>query len=213
MTGYAQADCEGVRVSYTADLDGGGNAFGRAYVPFLRSRLGRVERAFEWCAGPGFIGFSLLGAGLCERLDLGDVNVAARDAVARTVADNDLAGRVRFHLSDCFDQVPAESWDLMVANPPHVNAAAPASAYQHSHSPLIWQDTDWSIHRRFYAGAARHLRPGGAVVVQENHRFSAPEDFSTMVKEAGLEVVGAFECGPGFEDYYFLWSAQRGDGT
>jgi methylase of polypeptide subunit release factors len=208
MTTYTQVDCGGIRVSYTPALDGGGNDFGRAYLPFLRSRLGRVERVFEWCAGPGFIGFSLLGAGLCDRLDLGDVNTEARAAVDSTVAENGLGDRVGFHLSDCFEQVPSRMrWDLMVGNPPHVNSAAPASEYQHSHSPLIWMDTDWSIHRRFYAGAARHLSQGGAVIIQENHRFSSPDDFTGMIKDVGLEVVGAFECGAGYEDYYFLWAA------
>ncbi|MFI8457300.1 methyltransferase [Kitasatospora sp. NPDC085464] len=207
MTTYAQARYGPLSVSYTAELDGGGNAFGRAYEPFVRSRFGRVGSVFEWCAGPGFIGFSLLAAGLCDRLDLGDVNPDAGAAVARTVEANDLDGKVRFHLSDGFDDVPGDlRWDLMIGNPPHVNAVAAGSEYQHSHSPLIWKDTDWAIHREFYDAAAERLRPGGSVVVQENHRFSAPEDFTGMAEKAGLEVVGAFECGDGYEDYYFVWS-------
>ncbi|WP_330328290.1 methyltransferase [Streptomyces sp. NBC_00536] len=207
MTSYSQAQYGSIAVSYTAELDGGGNTFGRAYVPFVEEHFGRVENLFEWCAGPGFIGFSLLAAGCCDALHLGDVNPAARAAVERTARENDLADRVRFHLSAGFSGVPADSrWDLMVGNPPHVNAAAPASEYQHAHSPLIWQDEDWGIHRNFYADAPRFLRPGGSVVIQENHRFSTPGDFTPMVKESGLEIVGAFECGPGFEDYYFLWS-------
>ncbi|MFF7656457.1 methyltransferase [Streptomyces sp. NPDC007983] len=194
-------------VSYTPGLDGGGNTFGRAYAPFVRQHLAGVRSIFEWCAGPGFIGFSLLAAGLCETLDLGDVNPAAQAAVERTVKENGLEDRVRFHLSDCFTQVPpALRWDLMVGNPPHVNAAAPASEYQHSHSPLIWKDTDWSIHRDFYAAAPRFLNPGGSVVIQENLRFSDPSNFSSMIEESGLETVGVFPCGPKYEDYYFLWS-------
>jgi methylase of polypeptide subunit release factors len=207
MTTYAQARYGPVSVSYTADLDGGGNTFGRAYEPFVRSRFGRVGSVFEWCAGPGFIGFSLLAAGLCDRLDLGDVNPDAGTAVKRTVEENHLHDKVRFHLSDGFDNVPDDlRWDLMVGNPPHVNAVAVASDYQRTHSPLIWKDTDWTIHRSFYAAAAQRLRPGGSVVIQENYRFSAPEDFAEMAENSGLEVVGAFGCGPGYEDYYFLWS-------
>ncbi|WP_234042310.1 class I SAM-dependent methyltransferase [Streptomyces marianii] len=135
------------------------------------------------------------------------MNPDAGAAVGRTIEANGLHGKVRFHLSDGFSQVPDDlRWDLMVGNPPHVNAVAAASDYQRSHSPLIWKDTDWAIHRSFYAKAAQRLRPGGSVVIQENHRFSAPEDFTEMAEESGLEVVGAFECGAGYEDYYFLWS-------
>lgn len=207
MAKYSQVEYGPIRVSFTADLDGGGNTFGRAYAPFVEQHFGKVGSVFEWCAGPGFIGFSLLAAGLCDRLDLGDVNKAAQCAALRTIEDNGLRERVRFHLSDCFAAVASPlRWDLMVGNPPHVNAAAAASDYQHMHSPLIWKDTDWSIHSRFYAEAPHHLRPGGSVVIQENHRFSAPRDFRRMIDDAGLEAVGAFECGPGYEDYYFVWS-------
>ena len=47
-------------------------------IPFLRSRgMPKQKRAFEWCSGPGFIGFSMLGNGLCETLCLSDINPAA----------------------------------------------------------------------------------------------------------------------------------------
>lgn len=207
MTSYSQAEYGSVKVSYTAELDGGGNSFGHAYAPFISQHFADVERVFEWCAGPGFIGFSLLAAGLCNSLDLGDVNPAAQVAVERTVKENSLEGQVRFHLSDSFAQIPSGlGWDLIVGNPPHVNAAAPASEYQHSHSTLIWKDTDWSIHRNFYAAAPRFLNPGGSILIQENYRFSTPSDFTQMIEESGLETVGTFACGPGYEDYYFLWS-------
>jgi methylase of polypeptide subunit release factors len=197
-----------IDVSYTPDLVGGGDTFGQAYVPFVREHLPAVETVFEWCAGPGFIGFAMLAAGLCRTLDLGDVNPAARDVVERTVRRNGLGGRVRFHLSDCFADVPATlRWDLVVGNPPHVNAAGPASHYQHSHSPLIWQDRNWEIHRRFYRQVRHRLAPGGTALIQENRRFSAPDDFTAMIRDAGLEHVGHHDCGPGFEDYYFVRSA------
>src|SRR6266567_986061 len=67
-----------VNVHYKRHLDGGGSSFGQEYIPFLRDRgMPRQARVFEWCAGPGFIGFSLLGFGLCETLCLADVNPEA----------------------------------------------------------------------------------------------------------------------------------------
>ena len=51
-------------------------------------------RAFEWCAGPRFIGFSLLGHGLCDTLCLADINPEAVSACERTIADNALTDRV-----------------------------------------------------------------------------------------------------------------------
>ncbi|WP_170198331.1 methyltransferase [Streptomyces chryseus] len=194
-------------MSYTPELEGGGHEFGRAFAPFVRDVVGRPGRLLEWCAGPGFIGFSLLAAGLCDSLDLADINEHAASAVAETVGANGLDGRVQFHISDCFAHIPAgASWDLVIGNPPHVNSEDTQTDYRRSHSPLIWQDSDWAIHRRFYREVGAHLLPGGSVVLQENRRFSSPEDFTGLIEGSGLEVVGAFDCGPDYEDYYFLWS-------
>lgn len=207
MTEYLRAEYGPLKVHYAKELDGGGSTFGQAYVPFVRQHFGTVRDTFEWCAGPGFIGLSLLAAGLSENLTLGDVNEAAQRAVARTVEENGLDDRVRFFLSDCFAQVPGGlKWDLVVGNPPHVNAVTPHSEFQLNHSPLMWQDVDWSLHRRFYTETRERLNPGGAVLIQENYKFSQPEEFTGMIQEAGLELVGAFPCGTGHEDYYFLWS-------
>lgn len=211
MVIYSHAQYGSITVSYTQELDGGGNTFGRTYVPFVEEHFGKVGNLFEWCAGPGFIGFSLLAAGCCDVLHLGDVNPSAQAAVERTVRENDLADRVRFHLSAGFAAVPMDSrWDLMVGNPPHVNTAAPTSVYQHTHSPLMWQDADWAVHRDFYAGAPRFLRPGGSIVILENRRFSSPADFTAMITQSGLELVGSFDCGGQYEDYYFVWSKRPG---
>ena len=75
MRPYSEAAYAGVRVSYKRHLDGGGSTFGQDFVPLLRKRgMPKAPRAFEWCAGPGFIGFSLLAHGLCDTLCLADVN-------------------------------------------------------------------------------------------------------------------------------------------
>jgi hypothetical protein len=76
-----------VRVHYKRHLDGGGSTFGQDYIPFLHDHdMPKQGRVFEWCAGPGFIGFSLLGFGLCDTLCLADINSDAVRACQRTVA-------------------------------------------------------------------------------------------------------------------------------
>ncbi|MEK8173006.1 hypothetical protein NKH77_40390 [Streptomyces sp. M19] len=93
----------------------------------------------------------------------------------RTVQANGLDGRVAFHLSDCFARVPPEArFDLVVGNPPHADSRDGDTDYRRRHSPLIWSDAGWEIHRRFYAQVRERLRPGGSVVIQENRRFAEP---------------------------------------
>ena len=45
------------------------------------------------------------------------------------------------------------------------------------------------VHRGFFGSVARHLKPGGVVVLQENNTGSTPATFSTMIADAGLRLV------------------------
>jgi methylase of polypeptide subunit release factors len=65
------------------------------YVPLFHNlRMPRQARALEWCAGPGFIRFALLGYGLCNTLCLADINPEAVEACRLTVTQTGLAERV-----------------------------------------------------------------------------------------------------------------------
>ena len=77
----------GIDIRYRSELDGGGTDFRQDFIPFLKSRgMPKQKRAFEWCCGPAFIGFSMLGNGLCETLCLSDINPAAVASCRNTVA-------------------------------------------------------------------------------------------------------------------------------
>jgi hypothetical protein len=90
-----------IDISYRSELDGGGTEFGQQFIPFLTSLgMPKQKRAFEWCSGPGFIGFSMLGHGLCETLCLSDINPAAVSSCQHTVRVNRLGDRVSVYQSD-----------------------------------------------------------------------------------------------------------------
>ena len=66
---------------YRDHLDGGGRTSGMEYLPLFHDLgLPRQPRVFERCAGPGFIGFALLGYGFCDTLCLAGVNPEAVEA-------------------------------------------------------------------------------------------------------------------------------------
>lgn len=198
-----------IRVFWTPELNGGGSGYGQQFVPVARLLFGRVGRLFEFCAGPGFIGFAMLAEGLCETLCLADVNPRAVAALRRTVEENELGDRVTVYQSDGLDAIPStERWDLVVSNPPHF--ARPAGR------GIVSDDPDWALHRRFYAGVGRFLAPAGNVLVQENYVASREDDFLPMIEAGGLVLVDSFMAEPEgagrFNPYYFLRSrrAHRG---
>jgi methylase of polypeptide subunit release factors len=163
----------------------GGLAFGRDFPRVLNELgVGRRPRLFEFCAGPAYIGYSLLAAGWCETLALSDIDAGAIETAQRTARLNGLEDRVSAYVSDALDAIPAsESWDLVVANPPHF-LPDPSK----SEDAQVF-DRDWSLHRRFYETVERHMRPGGLVIVVENVAGSDPEAFEEMIRAGGGRPV------------------------
>jgi predicted RNA methylase len=173
----------GIEISYRAELDGGGTGFGQEFIPFLKSRgMPKQKRVFEWCCGPAFIGFSMLGHGLCETLCLSDINPAAVSSCQNTVQANDLGSRVSVYRSDNLKSIPAsERWNLIVSNPPHF-----IDQYQ---GDIRAHDPNWRIHREFFETVSIHLADDGVIVLQENNRGSTVETFRSMIEKAGLEIL------------------------
>lgn len=176
-----------IQVVYANELHGGGLQLHPFYLEAVR-RMPRSgpRRVFEWCAGPGFIGFSLLAHGLCDTLCLADVNPAAVACCQATIANHGLQDRVTVYHSDNLRDIPAtERWDIVVGNPPHFNTTEQIPGY----AEILYRDLDWHLHKAFYSNVERFLAPSGLVLLLENHHGSMPRDFYPMILAAGLEVV------------------------
>jgi hypothetical protein len=204
---WRHKNLNGMRVHYVHRLDGGGSAFGQEYVPYLRNRgMPRQMRTFEWCAGPGFIGFSLLGGGLTETLCLADINPEAVAACRRTIADNAVGTRVDVYVSDNLASIPhSEQWDLVVGNPRII----PTSA-----SAIFGGTIRSGAFTALSSGGSAPLKPGGVIVLQENSQGSTAETFPEMIAQADLEVLFV-EFGPKARTthghIYYIGIARRGD--
>jgi 16S rRNA G966 N2-methylase RsmD len=197
-----------IRVRYRDHLDGGGRTFGIDYLPLFRD-LGMPPqpRVFEWCAGPGFVGFALLAHGFCETLCLADINPEAVEACRLTVAQNELAQRVVVYRSDNLDGIPkSERWDLVVGNPPHFADLAPGQ--------LRFHDECWCLHRNFFGAVSNFLKPGGVIVLVENNHGSTAETFRPMIDDAGLRTVFVRNCEgrrTPYNRFYYIGIARCGD--
>lgn len=189
-----------ITVFYLPHLDGGGTTFGQDFVRFVRDEIGTARHALEWCSGPGFIGLSLLANGLCDRLTLADINPEAVGFARETVRFNNLEDRVAVVESDGLDGIPRQTFDLVVANPPHTPGGRTFPKWG---PEILYVDHAWQAHRRFYATIREYLTPGGSVVLQENGRHSSRTDFEPMIRSGGLELV--MTC-PSVDQYYFVWS-------
>lgn len=187
---YATIRYGDIDVCFQWRLDGGGTVFSHEYVRLVAEKLGKVDHVFELCCGPGFIGFSLLAHGLCERLTLADVSRRALDAVRETIRRNGLEDRVTVHHSDALDGIPAgERWDLVVGNPPWL--LAPPNARN-----LLLADPDGQVHKSFYRDVGRFLAPGGSVLLIEGGKYTEPGDFQPMLDQNHLQLIEAIRPAP-----------------
>ena len=175
----------GIAVFDRPELHKGGMSFGQDFPRVLNELgVGRCSRLFEYCAGPGYIGYSLLAAGWCETLALADISRDAVSAAARTAEYNRLDERVSVYESDGLDQIPAdERWDLVVSNPPHFLPDVEGT------DDIQVFDRDWKVHGRFYESVKRHMNPGGLVVMVENASGSDPRLFEQMILAGGGRPV------------------------
>lgn len=180
------------------DLHGGGLSLAQDYCRvLLELGLKRCERIYEFCSGPGYIGYSLLANGFCERLTLADVNPIAVEVTKYTAKFNNIEHLVNIYLSDILDQMPKEEkWDLVVGNPPNAlpgyeqaTKIRPYDAGWKERNDLRSYDPDWSLHKRFYAAVKQFMKPGGYVVMAEIRDGSTVETFEPMIQAGGGKMV------------------------
>jgi len=182
-----------IEVTYKENLNGGGMRFGQQYIPVIREKFGKVGHVFEFCSGPGFIGFSLLANNLCNKLTLADINPEAIKVCNETIKKNNLGSVVSTYLSDCLDGIPeTEKWDLVVSNPPHTFCSS-EDEYKKN---MILYDPHFRIHRKFYRDIRKFLKPTGSVLFQEHTESTNVSDFKEMIETNGLKVVDVFNYNP-----------------
>ncbi|MBC8339131.1 MAG: methyltransferase [Rhodospirillales bacterium] len=209
-THVLSAHYPGISVLYTNDLDGGGRRLVDDYLEFIRERYGHAEDLFEWCTGPGFLGYAMLAHGFTDRLCLADINPKAVHFAEKTREANCLKDRVEIYLSDNLESIPeSQQWDLVISNPPHFGGTEDFFLEIDRRG----MDPNWRIHRKFFAQVGAHLKPGGELCIMEWEdknvpESSTPELFRPMLEENGFVMVDAVPC-KNVADHYYLIARKK----
>lgn len=188
-----------VDVYHDSDMEGGGTWFGQEYLTEIAARFParRFRRCYEWCSGPGFIGFALLAHGVCDSLCLSDCyEPAIKQAIPLTQAHNPWCrDRVSAYLGSTLSCLPSnEQFDLVVSNPPHFQCEGGTATDRR-----LRLDAGWAAHRDFYQNISKHLADDGVIMMQENQAGSTngASEFWNMIHSNGLELTG-YWTSPGF---------------
>jgi len=138
-----------------------------------------VARVLDLCTGSGCIGIACANAFPDVQVDLSDISSAAVDIARENIRQHQLEGRVVAVKSDVFAQLPVNSYELIVTNPPYVGlqemATLPGEYHQEPVLGLAAGKDGLDIVRRILAGAGDYLAPDGLLIVEVGNSRSAVE--------------------------------------
>lgn len=138
------------------------------FSPWLRP--GPVGRILDLCAGSGCIGIGCADVFEEAEVDLVDVSVQALEVAARNVSRYQLEDRVNVIQSDLFSALQGRCYDLIVSNPPYVDAAdyaAMPAEFRHEPELALTSGEDGlDITRTILRQACEFLHDDGLLVVE-----------------------------------------------
>jgi ribosomal protein L3 glutamine methyltransferase len=144
--------------------------------PWLRRPARRI---LDLCTGSGCLAVLAAKAFPRARVDASELSPDALQVAARNVAHHRLRTRVRLVRSDLFAQLGARRYDLIVSNPPYVDARAMrALPREFRHEPraaLAGGADGLALVRAIVAQAAAHLEPRGLLVCEIGDNRAALE--------------------------------------
>ncbi len=128
------------------------------------------EHILDLCTGSGCIGIACAFAFPEARVVLSDVSADALAVARSNIERHSLSDRVTALQSDVFAGLEGQCFDLIVSNPPYVNAedlaGMPAEYQVEPALGLGSGDDGLDITRRILHQAAGHLNEGGLLVVE-----------------------------------------------
>ncbi len=129
-----------------------------------------VENVLDLCTGSGCLAILASRTFPRARIDAVDISAKALDVAARNVADYGLQGQVMLHRGDLFEAVGNKRYDLIISNPPYVDAQGMATLPRECRAePKLALDggaDGLDVVRRILKEAGRHLNPEGGLLCE-----------------------------------------------
>ena len=151
----------------------------------------QTKRVLDLCTGNGSLAVIAALAFPDVMVDAADISDDALDIARINVDKHKLATRVRVLKSDLFEQIDGV-YDLIVCNPPYVNAQSMAqlpAEYQHEPAlALAGGDDGMDLVRKIIAGAAKRLTSNGVLVLEIGNERRHFEHAFRRLEVAWLET-------------------------
>lgn len=157
-----------------------------------------IDSALDLCTGSGCLAILLACSFPNARVDAADISPEALRVATRNVADYHLEQRIDLIQADLFTGLANRRYDLIVSNPPYVNAGsmlALPDEYRHEPRTALASGEDGlDATRAILKNAADHLTEQGMLVVEIGHNRHALEEVFPHIPFTWLET----SAGEGF---------------
>ncbi len=168
------------------------------FEPWLDDPDG-VTSALDLCTGSGCLAILLALAFPDAQVDAVDLSQDALSVARRNVADYQLEDRIRLVHANLFAGVARQRYDLIISNPPYVNAESmamlPEEYRREPEMALASGEDGLDLVRLMLKEAHAHLNPEGLLIVEIGHNRDALEaafpqtPFTWLETSAGNEYV------------------------
>ncbi len=153
-----------------------------------------ISSCLDLCTGSGCLAILLAHVFPEAEVDAIDLSPAALAVARRNVDSHGVSDRVHLIESNLFGEVADQTWDLIVSNPPYVDAqsmqALPAE-YRHEPTLALASGNDGlDATRVILREAKRHLNPNGLLVVEMGHNRAALEASFPEIAFTWPEIEG-----------------------
>ncbi len=158
-----------------------------------------IGNVLDMCSGSGCLAILAAHAFPNARVDAVDISQDALQVAQRNVADYGLEARITLIQSDMFASLKGKKYDLILSNPPYVDASSMATLpqeYRHEPQLALGSGKDGlDATREILKLAAEHLNPNGLLMVEIGHNREALEaafpglPFTWLDVSAGDEFV------------------------
>jgi ribosomal protein L3 glutamine methyltransferase len=129
-----------------------------------------TETVLDLCTGSGCLAILASRRFPNAHIDAADISGDALDVAARNIDDYALEHRISLHQGDLFEPLSDRKYDLIISNPPYVDAEGMAGLPRECRfEPKLAFDggpDGLAIVRRILAGARDHLAPQGGLLCE-----------------------------------------------
>jgi ribosomal protein L3 glutamine methyltransferase len=158
----------------------------------------RVRRALDLCTGSACLAILMGKRFRSARIDAADISGDALDVARINVRRHRLTRRIALVKSSYFQALGKRRYDLIITNPPYVRTSVmrklPREYRREPVLALAGGDDGLEAVRVILAQAAKHLNPGGVLVVECGHARERVERSWPRLPFLWPETSGGDDC-------------------